>query len=450
MKKNKLLILFIILTFTIKTNVYAASANLSVSSTSVTVGSSFTVSVNVNAVAAWNIHVASSGPVSGCSIVQADATADALNTNKTFTATCTATNTGTINISMSGDVTAEDGTNSNISGAKTVIVTNPAPSPSPSTKPTPAPQQTQQPQQPQNQNQEQKSNNTNLKNISVDKYDLETTDNVNYTLTVKNSITVVKVNAEVEDSKSKVEGTGNVNLKIGENKVELKVTAEDRTTKIYTITITRKDSTYTLKDIDDAIEENKSPIIKLDDNDIITTDILEKIKNSKKVITFTKTDDNNNELYSYIIDGSKLSKLEEINTYISYTIEGKDDFDELIGYRNGIYINTNNSKGIIKPTILKIYVGDKYKDDEKIYVYYYDKNKKKIELIESEIIVKDGMIELSATKGANFFISKASLEEAKQTFNIYKLITVIEFYIIVIITLLLSIKKLKNKKQSKE
>ena len=54
-----------------------AGANLSVSTNSVTKGGTFTVSVNMYGAAAWNIHVTASGPVSGCSINQADATADA-------------------------------------------------------------------------------------------------------------------------------------------------------------------------------------------------------------------------------------------------------------------------------------------------------------------------------------------------------------------------------------
>ena len=88
MKKLKLLLLSLISIFVFKINVYAASGSLSVSSGSVYVGDNFTVTANVNSAASWNIHVSSSGPVSGCSIVQADATADALDTNKTFTANC--------------------------------------------------------------------------------------------------------------------------------------------------------------------------------------------------------------------------------------------------------------------------------------------------------------------------------------------------------------------------
>ena len=117
------LIATIILASLSATNAFAASGSLSVSSGSVYVGDSFTATVNVSGAAAWNVHMTSSGPVSDCAINQADATADAADTNKSFSATCKATGTGTITIKLAGDVTsAADGNAVNVSGSKTVTV----------------------------------------------------------------------------------------------------------------------------------------------------------------------------------------------------------------------------------------------------------------------------------------------------------------------------------------
>ena len=105
MKKFKILIFVFVLFFTSNLKVFA-SANLSVSSGSVNVGDSFTVSVNMSGAAAWNIHVNPNGPVSGCVINQADATADALDTSKTFSASCTTTGVGIITLNLTGDITS--------------------------------------------------------------------------------------------------------------------------------------------------------------------------------------------------------------------------------------------------------------------------------------------------------------------------------------------------------
>lgn len=65
-------------------------------------------------------------------------------------------------------------------------------------------------------------------------------DKTEYSTTVPNSVSSVEVYAQAVDSKAKVEGTGKVTLKEGDNTVKVKVTAEAGNTKTYTLTIKRK------------------------------------------------------------------------------------------------------------------------------------------------------------------------------------------------------------------
>ena len=243
MKKCKVILTTIIIALILSFNkdVYAASGYLSVSSGNVYVGDSFTVSAVISGSAAWNVHVTASGPVSGCNINQADATGDGHDTSKTFTATCTATSTGTISISISGDVTSEsDGNAVYLSGTRTVNVTQkPAPSPTPTPTPTPTPSPT-----PSQDDKDKKSSNNNIKEISVDGYKLTKVDDNNYTLSVPNDVTKIKVKATAEDSKAKVTGTGEHNLNVGENNIEIKITAENNTERKIIIKVTRKDGYY--------------------------------------------------------------------------------------------------------------------------------------------------------------------------------------------------------------
>ena len=223
MKKIKYLIISLITIFTFNINVYATSGSLGVSSSSVYVGDSFTVTVNVKSAAAWNVHVSASGPVSGCVINQADATADAMDTNKTFSATCTATGEGTITVRLSGDVTsASDGNAVGISGSRSVTV---------SKKPTPPSNNnnnnSNNNRPSNNNNTDTRSKNSNIKKLSIEGYDLVKVDNNNYTLSVPNDVTSVNIKATAEDSKSKVTGAGNHDINVGENNIEIVVTAEN-------------------------------------------------------------------------------------------------------------------------------------------------------------------------------------------------------------------------------
>ena len=256
------LIATIILASLSAANAFAASGSLSVSSGNVYVGDSFTATVNVSGAAAWNVHMTSSGPVSGCAINQADATADAADTNKSFSATCKATGTGTITLKLTGDVTsAADGNAVNVSGSKTVTVAEkPAPAPTPSQN------QNQNQKQNQNQNQNQqnqpqetpKSNNNKLKEISVDGYELEKVDDNNYTLTVPNDAETISVNATADDSKAAVAGAGEHELEVGENTIEISITAEDGSLNKITLKVTREEQADIAPTVGPCKDETKN------------------------------------------------------------------------------------------------------------------------------------------------------------------------------------------------
>lgn len=87
-----------------------------------------------------------------------------------------------------------------------------------------------------------KSNNNNLSNIEISDATIEfNKDVLQYSIDVENEIEKITINAVAEDDKSIITGTGNYDLKVGENEIKLVVTAEDETTKEYIIKITRKE-----------------------------------------------------------------------------------------------------------------------------------------------------------------------------------------------------------------
>lgn len=98
-----------------------------------------------------------------------------------------------------------------------------------------------------------KSKDATLKSLSIKegeispKFDKKTTE---YTLAVENSITKVNVLAEANDKKAKYTISKNANkLEVGENKIEIVVTAEDETENKYIITVTRKRASLVLQKI---------------------------------------------------------------------------------------------------------------------------------------------------------------------------------------------------------
>jgi hypothetical protein len=87
------------------------------------------------------------------------------------------------------------------------------------------------------------SSNANLASLSVSGYSIAptfTAANTSYTLTVSNSVSSITINATKADSKAKsVTGMGAKSLNVGSNPYNIVVTAENNSTKTYTITVTR-------------------------------------------------------------------------------------------------------------------------------------------------------------------------------------------------------------------
>ena len=452
MKKVKYLIISLISIFAFNINVFAASGSLGVSSSSVYVGDSFTVTANVSSAAAWNIHVSASGPVSGCSINQADATADAMDTNKTFSATCTATGTGTITIRLSGDVTsASDGNAVNVSGSRSVTVSN---------RPTPPSNNNNNNNHSNNnsnnnQATDNRSKNNNIKELSIEGYDLTKVDNNNYTLSVPNDVTSINIKATAEDSKSKVTGAGNHDINVGENNIEVVVTAENGSQNKINIKVTRKDGYY-LEDLDKVLKNNK-----IDDINItiksdtkITAQDLDKIKSSGKTIKFNYYNDDKSLVYSWIVDGTKLKNTNDLLTTISNDSDNKKDILRLSNYADGLFVGLKQTNNLPTGTKLKLFVGDKYKDNDLVNVYGYVKNNDKLELVKTKVKVENGYIEFEVTDASDYFVTMSTIPSSdKVVTTTDKSSSTILFVIIGVLSLLVIglviafiVKNKKNKK----
>ena len=97
------------------------------------------------------------------------------------------------------------------------------------------------------------SSDATLKSLTVSSGTLSPTfsaSTTSYTVSVPYSVTSLTVGATVNNSEASVTGTGSKNLSVGDNKINVVVTAGDKTTKTYVVTVTRqKDTVNTLKSL---------------------------------------------------------------------------------------------------------------------------------------------------------------------------------------------------------
>ena len=99
--------------------------------------------------------------------------------------------------------------------------------------------------------------NNNLSNLTIDKGTLVfDKSKSSYDVEVESDVDKVTINATTESSKARISGHGLINLKYGINKVELKVTAENESVKVYTININRSDDREANNDLSDLKIDN--------------------------------------------------------------------------------------------------------------------------------------------------------------------------------------------------
>ena len=90
------------------------------------------------------------------------------------------------------------------------------------------------------------SNNKDLKSLTVEGYMLTpefSNDVTDYSLTINDDVDSIEITAEPVDENAEVEIIGNSNLLIGDNTIQVKVTAEDGTIRTYRINVTKGSQT---------------------------------------------------------------------------------------------------------------------------------------------------------------------------------------------------------------
>ncbi len=291
---KKVLNILLLLTLFMFPNVALAAGSASGSAPgSVENGSNVTFKVNVSNTAAWNLKLIGNGATNGCSQSYADVTANGNNTSKSFTVTCKATSIGTITFTASGDITSADGANSNVSITKTVNVVKPR----------------------------EKETESRLSSLSVDGYTIDfNKDKENYSISVEPSVNSINISAKAISGRTSISGTGKKDIDVDGGKFEIVCTAENGSSKTYTINV--------------SVIDNNPINIKIDNVDYAI------VKTAKQLTAPTngvegKTTINEIEVPSYTIEQAKITVvgIKDAEGNIKYAI-----------YENGEYKLYNENK----------------------------------------------------------------------------------------------------------
>ena len=278
------------------------------------------------------------------------------------------------------------------------------------------------------------SKNNKLKSLEIVGYSLDfKPDTLKYNLTVKNVVNKVDIIATLADSKSIMKINNLSELKVGENKITIEVMSQNGDTRTYEIIVTRKNDIPIVK-----ISELKDTIIKTtaneieveikDDENVISTSILRELKGRDIQVNVNKYENDKNK-YVWIIDGKNIKKAMEFNTLV--TFENNNEIDELTNYVQSYYLNFAHNGELPGNTKFKVFVGDKYNDDEKLKLYYYDKDNNEMKLEKEDLVVKSGYVEFELEHCSKYILTKSILGKENNSFDIRNIVIFIESFVIV-------------------
>ena len=365
--------------------VYAAGSFTVTGGGSIDVGKTTTISINT------------SNCAGKFSIKSSDSSKATVSSSSAFVdgsekITITGKAAGTVQITVTPeDVTDTDENPVTGSKAITVVVVAPAPAPTPEPEPepTPAPTPTPAPSTPEPEQKpetkptepekpaettkptetpktetpvvETKSSNAKLKNLGIRPNDFSGFKDyiMVYNHEVPNSVDKIEIYAEKADPKAKiVSGVGNKNLSVGSNSFDIKVEAEDGTTKVYTLNITREEEIIGLSALSiSGLElspkfdsEKYSYTVKLtEDLDKLQIQTTPTIKNSKIEIKGNENLQSGENIIEILVTHADTEEIAKYEIKVDKEVEENDEETDL---QNEVTIeNTTKVDNTVKNTV---------------------------------------------------------------------------------------------------
>lgn len=154
---------------------------------------------------------------------------------------------------------------------------------------------------------------------------------------------------------------------------------------------------------------------------VIPAEIFKKLDDNSKNLTVGVVDDNNQLQYSWTFAASEIKDTtKDVDLTITFDSDRQEKIEKLTGETDSLYINFAYHGNLPGTSTVKLYVGNKYGDDEKVYIYYYDEEENKILMVgRKPLTVKDGYVEFSITHCSTYFLSetKYNVEQDKSSLD---------------------------------
>jgi len=103
----------------------------------------------------------------------------------------------------------------------------------------------------------------------------------------------------------------------------------------------------------------------------------------------------------------------DLDFEISYESQNEEIIDSLSKEnKDKMYISFTQHGDLPSEAEISIYVGNKYKENDQLYLYYYNPKKKEIEFVENKIKVTDGYVKFHINHCSDYFLTRSIVSNA--------------------------------------
>ena len=168
---------------------------------------------------------------------------------------------------------------------------------------------------------------------------------------------------------------------------------------------------------------------------------MEKI-DSKDKVTYNYKNSKGTLIYSWIFDKKEINNYQNINLDMDFESEFLSKTADI---NSNMKILSFDHHGLLpKNTTVKVYVGDKYKEDDEINMYYYDDEIELLRYKDSYIVDSNGYVSINIEHCSDYLLTATIVQDAAnnpQNINLVILVLVGVIILLVAVSLFSSNKK---------
>ena len=156
-------------------------------------------------------------------------------------------------------------------------------------------------------------------------------------------------------------------------------------------------------------------------DEVLPRVVIENIDESQYYVSKTITEDtvtvsikkyNSPLSYSWAFDRSKVGEELRLDFEVNTVSPKAEEINQLSGNIDKLYLSFDHHGMLPSEATINLYVGNKYKDGSKLYLYYYNEDSQEIEFIDRNLVVNKGYVTFHIDHCSEYFLTTTIVNDA--------------------------------------